>query len=103
MSVSAASNASSSLGMKKSLHPERRRRVSVVMSSPFGFAQGKLRRDIWILPKPAFRSRPDLSAWLHLGRDDRAFYIFYNSYYLILSFFLVFMYHIIRGVMHQRP
>ena len=33
----------------------------VVMSSPFGFAQGKLRRDIWILTKLAIRSQPDPS------------------------------------------
>ncbi len=43
------------------------------MSSPFGFAQGKLRRDIWLLTKLAFNSQPDLSARLCLGRDDDVF------------------------------
>ena len=43
------------------------------MSSPFGYAQDKLRRDIWILTKLAFRTEPDPSARLRLGRDDKAF------------------------------
>jgi len=30
-------------------------------------------RDIWILPKLAFRSQPDLSTRLCLSRDDKAF------------------------------
>jgi hypothetical protein len=43
----------------------------VVMSSPFDFAQDKLRQGTLIPAKLAFRSQPDLSARLRLGRDDK--------------------------------
>ena len=33
----------------------------------------ELRRDIWIMPKLAFRLQPDLSTRLRLGRDDKVF------------------------------
>jgi len=43
------------------------------MSSPFGFARGKLRRDIWFPMKRAFRLQPDPSIRLRLSRDDSRF------------------------------
>jgi hypothetical protein len=45
----------------------------LVMSSPFGCARDKLRRDIWIPMKLASCLQPDPSARLRLGRDDKAF------------------------------